>query len=133
VGANANGVLYALGGSGGGLSLFLENGKLVYEYNMLLIERYFVETKEKLLPGKHQIEVLTTIAHPAAPATIVINVDGKQVAAGEVKRTVPAAFTASETFDVGQDLGGPVSLRYMKKAPFRFNGKIEKMKIELAQ
>ncbi len=131
VGANASGVLYALGGSGGGLSLYMENGKLVYEYNMLLIERYFIESKEKLSPGKHQVEVLTTIAHPAAPATIVINMDGKQIAAGEVKRTVPAAFTASESFDVGRDLGGPVSLRYMKKAPFAFNGKINSVKVDL--
>jgi hypothetical protein len=59
------------------------------------------------------------------------NVDGKQVATGEVKRTVPAAFTASETFDVGTDLGSPVSLRYHKKAPFKFNGKIKTVKVDL--
>ena len=75
--ANANGVLYALGGGSGGLTLFMENGKLVYEYNMMIIERYTVEAKEKLSPGKHLVEVNTTIAKPGAPATIVINVDGK--------------------------------------------------------
>jgi len=131
VGTNPSGVLYALGGSGGGVTCFLENGKLVYEYNMLIIEKYTVEAKEKLAPGKHQIEVITTIAKPAAPATIVINVDGKQVATGEVKRTVPAAFTASETFDVGVDLGGTVSLRYHEKAPYKFNGKISRVQVDL--
>ncbi len=72
---------------------------------------------------------MTTTA--AAPATIVINVDGKQVATGEVKRTVPAAFTASETFDVGIDLGGTVSLRYHEKAPYKFNGKISRVQVDL--
>lgn len=131
IGANANGVLYALGGGSGGLSLFMENGQLVYEYNMMIIERYTVQTKEKLSPGKHIVEAVTTIAKPGAPATIVLRVDGKDVANGEVKRTVPAAFTASETFDVGVDLGSPVSLRYHKKAPYRFNGKINIVKVDL--
>jgi arylsulfatase A-like enzyme len=129
--ANANGVLYALGGGSGGLTLFMENGKLVYEYNMMIIERYTVETKEKLAAGKHQVEIVSTISQPGAPASIVITVNGKEVAKGEVKRTVPAAFTASETFDVGVDLGSPVSLRYHKKTPFKFNGKINSVKVDL--
>jgi arylsulfatase len=129
--ANANGVLYALGGGSGGLTCFMENGKLVYEYNMMIIEKYTVEPKTKLSPGKHTVEIITTIQKPGAPASIVINVDGKEAARGEVKRTVPAAFTASETFDVGTDLGSPVSLRYHKKAPFKFNGKINSVKVDL--
>ena len=48
-----------------------------------------------------------------------------------VKRTVPAAFTASESFDVGIDLGSPVSLDYFDRQPFRFNGKIEKVEVSL--
>ena len=50
-----------------------------------------------------------------------------------VKRTVPGAFTASETFDVGVDLGSPVSLDYFDRAPFKFDGKIEKFEVELKQ
>ena len=129
--ANANGVLYALGGGSGGLTCFMEDGKVVYEYNMMIIEHYTVETQNKLAAGKHVVEILTTIAKPGAPAAIVINIDGKEAAKGEVKRTVPAAFTASETFDVGVDLGSPVSMRYHKKAPFKFNGKINTVKIDL--
>ena len=37
---NASGVLYALGGFSGGLTLFMDAGYLVYEYNMLIIDRY---------------------------------------------------------------------------------------------
>lgn len=41
------------------------------------------------------------------------------------------AFTASETFDVGVDLGSPASLGYFDRAPFKFDGKIEKVTVEL--
>ncbi len=38
-------------------------------------------------------------------------------------------FTASETFDVGMDLGSPVTLDYHERAPFAFNGEIHKIQI----
>ena len=129
--ANANGVLYALGGGSGGLTCFMENGKLVYEYNMMIIERYTVETSSKLARRKTSGRNCFDNCKTGCACSVVISVDGKEVAKGEVKRTVPAAFTASETFDVGIDLGSPVSLRYHKKAPFKFNGKINSVKVEL--
>jgi arylsulfatase A-like enzyme len=39
--------------------------------------------------------------------------------------------TASETFDVGVDLGSPVSLEYFDRRPFAFNGKIRVVNVEL--
>ncbi|MFT5453439.1 MAG: hypothetical protein ACI9N9_002950 [Enterobacterales bacterium] len=47
----------------------------------------------------------------------------------DVLRSVPAVHTASETFDVGVDLGSPVLLDYVDRAPFEFSGKIEKIHI----
>ena len=133
IGENASGVLYALGGASGGLTLFMDKGHLVYEYNMMIIERYQARTKEKLAPGKHKIEVTTTLTEkrPLSPADVVLKVDGKEVARTTVKRTVPAAFTASETFDVGVDLGSPVSLDYFDRAPFPFSGKIGQVEVKL--
>jgi arylsulfatase len=61
----------------------------------------------------------------------VLKVDGKEVAQMAVKRAVPAAFTASETFDVGVDLGSPVSWDYFDRRPFRFDGKIGSVHVEL--
>ena len=109
----------------------MDKGQLVYEYNMLIIERTTAKSEGKLAPGKHKIEVDETIPKPGAPADVVLKVDGKEIARTTVKRTVPGAFTASETLDVGVDLGSPVSLDYFDLAPFRFNGKIEKMTVEL--
>ena len=131
VGENASGVLYALGGASGGLALYMDDGYLVYEYNMMIIERYTARSKEKLSPGKHKIEVSTAIAKPGAPAAVILNVDGNEVAHADVKRTVPTAFTASETFDVGVDLGSPVSLNYFGRSPFRFNGTLNSVNVEL--
>jgi arylsulfatase len=48
-----------------------------------------------------------------------------------VKRTVPAAFTASESFDVGVDLGSPVSADYFDRRPFRFDGRIAAVQVQL--
>ena len=133
VGENASGVLYALGGSGGGLTLYMDKGELVYEYNMMIIERYIARSANKLPAGKHRIEVTTTLASakPLSPADVVVKVDGQEVARTTVKRTVPAAFSASETFDVGVDLGSPVSIDYFDRRPFAFTGKIEKVEVGL--
>lgn len=98
---------------------------------MLVIERYGVASAEKIPAGRHRIEVETTIAKPGAPADVVLSVDGAEVARTEVARTVPAAFTASETFDVGTDLGSPVSLDYFDWRPFPFDGRIDSVIVQL--
>jgi hypothetical protein len=48
-----------------------------------------------------------------------------------VKRTVPGAFSASETLDIGVDLGSPVSLNYLDRRPFRFDGTVRAMEVSL--
>jgi hypothetical protein len=133
VGENASGVLYALGGAGGGLTLYMDKGDLVYEYNMMIIERTIARSAGKIAAGKRRIEVTTQLESPKplSPAEIVLKVDGEEVARTMVKRTVPAAFSASETFDVGVDLGSAVSLDYFDRAPFKFDGKIDKVGVKL--
>ncbi len=129
----ASGVLYALGGSGGGLTCYLDRGQLVFEYNLMIIDRSIARSAEKLSPGNHTIVVDTRLKapRPGAPADIIITVDGKEAARTTVKMTVPAAFTASESFDVGVDLGSPVSRDYFERRPFKFDGKIGTVKVEL--
>ncbi|MCI4428011.1 MAG: arylsulfatase [Burkholderiales bacterium] len=132
-GDKASGVLYALGGSGGGLALYMDKGQLVYEYNMMIIERYIARSPAPIAAGKHRIEVSTKLqsARPLSAADVVLKVDGQEVARTTVARTVPGAFSASETFDVGVDLGSTVSLDYMDRRPFRFDGKVAKVKVQL--
>jgi len=127
--ADSSGVLYALGGSSGGVALYLDEGRLVYEYNMLLIERTIARSAESLSPGRHVIEVEESIPKPGGPARVVLQVDGRKAAETTVNRCV-LAFTASETLDVGVDLGAPVSRRYAARAPFRFSGRIDRMDVD---
>ncbi|WP_231756714.1 sulfatase-like hydrolase/transferase [Lignipirellula cremea] len=132
-GKDASGVLYALGGAGGGLTCYMDDGYLVFEYNLMIVQRFIAKSKEKLTAGKHTIVVDTSLKspRPGSPADIVLTVDGKEVARTTAKMTVPAAFTASESFDVGVDLGSTVSREYYKRRPFRFNGKIQKVRVAL--
>jgi arylsulfatase len=130
-GPSASGVLYALGGVAGGLTLYLDKGHLVYEYNMMMIERYIGRSAAPLPPGRHQITVDTVIGKPAGPAAVSIAVDGGKPLQVDVKRTVPGAFSASETLDIGVDLGSPVSLDYFDRRPFRFSGKVRSAEVSL--
>ncbi len=129
----ASGVLYALGGSGGGVTCYLDRGHLVYLYNMMIIEQYAARSEIQLPAGKHKIEVLTHIAGLAKGGAVTLQVNGREVGRAELKRTVPAAFSASETFDVGVDLGSTVALDYFDKRPFAFEGEIHAIKVALTK
>jgi arylsulfatase len=122
-----------LGGAGGGVTLYMDKGDLVYEYNMMIIERYTARSATRLAAGKRRIEVTTQLESPKplSAADVVLKVDGQEVGRTKVKRTVPAAFSASETFDVGVDLGSTVSLDYFDRRPFKFDGNIEKVEVKL--
>jgi arylsulfatase len=128
---NASGVLYAVGGAGGGLTVYMDRGILVYEYNMMIIEQYAHRSRTPLGAGRHVIEVVTDIKGPGQSGTVTLIVDGNSVGEVDLKRTVPAAFTATETFDVGVDLGSTVSLSYYDRRPFAFTGKIESVQVQL--
>jgi len=76
---------------------------------------------------------MRTALKRAAPAEVSFRINGKEAASGTVERTIPAAFTASETFDVGLDTSSPVADDYFEKAPFEFNGSIKRLHFENLQ
>ena len=51
---------------------------------------------------------------------------------GEVAQVVPGRFSATETFDIGMDLGSVVSPAYREHAPYPFTGTIDNIVIEVA-
>lgn len=129
-GERASGVLYAMGGFNGGVSLFMDDGYLAYEYNMLGMCRYKVRSPDRLPAGRHALEIEFTMSEGRAPrraASYVLRVNGEQIAAAEVGITVPGAFSACETFDIGCDLGSPVAHEYFDRAPFRFSGTVHEV------
>jgi arylsulfatase A-like enzyme len=130
--ANANGVLYKLGANSGGLTCYVENGVLCYEYNLFIIQRTKIRSKQKLPMGRVKIEVETVYAVPkrGGPLSITVKVNGEVVAKGQVPISAPLAFTANDCLDIGIALGSPVSLSYYNKMPFKFNGTINQVRVE---
>jgi hypothetical protein len=82
--------------------------------------------------GAVEVKVKSDWQTAQAPATITFRADGEQVGQGRVERSATSGFSGSETFDSCTDLGSPVSLDYHKRAPFEFNGRIERVNIKFA-
>ncbi|MBV8204103.1 MAG: sulfatase-like hydrolase/transferase, partial [Candidatus Eremiobacteraeota bacterium] len=130
--ANADGVLYKLGANSGGLTLYVEDGILCYEYNLFIIQRTKIRSTKKLPAGRLKIEVETSYAElrPAGPLDVKLKVNGETFAQGRVPVSAPLAFTANDCLDIGIALGSPVSLDYKDKAPFKFNGTIDSVHVQ---
>ncbi len=131
--ANGNGVIIAQGGRFGGWALYLKDGKPVYTYNFLGLERFTVAGTEALPAGKSTVRL--EFAYDGGGngkggnANLLVN--GKSVATGRVERTQPTIFSADETADVGMDNGTPVVEDYGSVRGL-FNGKVQKVTIEIS-
>jgi len=126
----ANGVLYALAGFSGGITCYIKDGYLNYEFNLFEVQRTKLKSREKLAQGKARIEVESKLVDKiGGPMDIVMRVNGKVVGQTRVPAAMSLHFTSNATFDIGTDLDSPVSLDYYDQAPFAFNGTIGKTKI----
>jgi len=131
-----NGVIVTHGGAFGGYALYLVQGKPTFTYNFIGLARAKWQGPA-LAPGRHTI---TFDFQPASGGLVelpfgrggtgVLSVDGQQVAARSMPRTVPIILTLDETFDVGLDTGTSVDDGDYQ-VPARFNGKIAKLTIDL--
>jgi arylsulfatase len=124
-------VLYALGSSSGGLTCYLDDGYLCYEYNLFIIMRTKLRSEERLPAGPARIEISTDYVEvkPGGPLSVRLTVNGVQHASGVVPISAPLLFTANDCLDIGTCLGGPVSLDYFDRAPFPFNGTIDAVNV----
>ncbi len=122
----ASGVLYALGANSGGLTCYMDDGHLCYEYNLFILQRTKARSEAPLGAGRHSIRVETvyTEARPGGPLAVTLSVDGDVVATAAVPISAPLLFTANDCLDIGTCLGSPVSLDYFDRAPFPFDGTI---------
>jgi len=129
----AEGLLMTQGGRFNGLGLYLLQGKPVFHYNLVGVERTTIAGKDKLATGKHSIVVDFKYNGPGIgkSATATLTVDGKKVADGKIARTIPFRVSADETLDIGEDTGTPVSEDY--HVPFKFTGTIDKVVIKLSE
>jgi hypothetical protein len=129
----ASGVLLAQAGRFGGWSLYVKDGKPLYTYNWLGLQRYTVAATQALPAGKATIRFEFTYdgggIGKGGVGTLFVN--GKKVGTGRIERTQCCVFSADEGADVGADEATPVIETY--KVPFKFTGKIDKVTIELKE
>jgi arylsulfatase len=123
-------VLVAAGGLYGGYAFFVDDNELVYEYNAYNEDRFQIRSDRPLPAGDVELRADYEAVGPTS-GLVTLYVNGEQVGQGEVGRTMPAQFSLSETFDVGEDTGTPVSKDYTRDNAF--NGKLDRVVINVAQ
>jgi hypothetical protein len=123
--------LVTQGGRFNGWGLYLLDGKPVFHYNLVGVQRYNVAGPDKLSAGKHTVvlDFKYDGGGLGKGGLATLSVDGKQVAQQKFARTIPFRISADETLDIGEDTGTPVSEDY--HVPFKFTGTIAKVVILL--
>lgn len=127
----AQGVVVAAGGIGG-YSFFIKDGYLMYENSFFGRERDLIKSNIKVPTGKKvtlKFEYRHTAKEFGGGGTGRIFIDGKQVGQMDFAHVPPVRYSATETFDIGNDLGQAVSTQY--KNGFPFTGTIEEVRIDL--
>ena len=138
----AEGMIVTLGGRFGGYALYLLNGKPVFVYNLLDLERFRWEGGvggiigddlfgKALKPGKHTLvfDFKYDGPGPGKSGTGVFTVDGRELARKKLEHTIPLMMTIDETFDIGMDTRTGVDDSY--ELPFKFTGTIDKLTFKL--
>ncbi|MBD9372993.1 arylsulfatase [Rhizobium sp. ARZ01] len=132
VAEGSDGMLVTEGGKFGGFGLYVLKGKPVFLYNVLDLERHRWEGKDALAAGKHTLtfDFVSDGGGFGKGGTGVLKVDGKEVAEQKIAHTIPFLMPWDETFDVGIDTRtGVDDADY--KVPFKFNGTVNKVTVEL--
>jgi arylsulfatase A-like enzyme len=128
--AGAEGVIVAVGGNIGGWSLYVKDGRPKYCYNFYGLQQYYVEGKDKLPAGNHQVryEFAYEGGGIGKGGDVTLYVDGKAVGTGRVDQTEPLVFSADETLDIGNETGSPVTTDYKTR---KFSGEVRWVEIDV--
>jgi arylsulfatase A-like enzyme len=127
----AEGVIIAQGGSIGGWSLYLKEGKPRYCYNLLGIQRFYVECSSEVPAGRHQVRMEFDYDGPGMGkgGTATLYLDGVEVGEGKVGGTAAMIFSADDTCDIGVENGALVADDY--PVPNRFTGEVNWVEIDV--
>jgi arylsulfatase A-like enzyme len=130
----AEGVIVAQGGEFAGWSLYLKNGRPKYCYNLFGLQRFYIEGATEIPAGAHQVRMEFTYdgGGLGKGGTVSLYVDGEKTGEGRVEGSVPMAFSADETCDVGSDTASPVSDDYTAEGS-RFTGTVDWVQIDIAE
>jgi arylsulfatase A-like enzyme len=123
--AGAAGVLYATGNQNSGLSVFVQEDRLVFDYNCFG-DHYVGESDIEVPVGESVVGVrFRRSADGSGHATLVIN----EAECGRVEIPFVMLIISSIGPSVGFDHGSPVSQRYA--SPFPFTGRLDRVDIQI--
>ena len=126
--SGGDGVLVAEGGAGAGYTLYVKDRRPSYTYNFFRRQITTIAGTEPLPPGKSVVELRFVYdgGGRGLGATVTLSVNGKTVGQSRLERTVPAAYSFEETFNVGEDSASAVG---PYAAPFAFTGTLERLEL----
>jgi uncharacterized repeat protein (TIGR03803 family) len=137
--AAAEGVIIAKGGRDGGFSLFVKEGKLIYEINTADGVHEELVSSRPLPSGRVRVAfAFDAVAQPimvSTPASGLsagvarLYIDGEEVAQAHFADYGRPGGASTEPLEIGRDTGTPVSDLY--DSPFAFTGRVEKIEIDL--
>jgi len=139
----AEGMIVTSGGRFAGYGFYLLQGKPVFLWNLIDLERIKWEGPEALTPGRHTIEfdfkyegigvgtlAFNNFSGLGRPGTGTLKVDGNVVATKRMERTLPMILQWDESFDIGSDtLTGVNDEDY--QPPFPLTAKLNKLTIKV--
>ena len=130
--SGAEGVIVAQGGAFGGWTLYAHEGKPAYCYNLFGLQQFKVYGESPIPAGDHQVRVEFSYdgGGLGKGGDAVLFLDGEKVGEGRVDATVPMAFSADETTDIGSDSATPVS-DDVTAGETEFSGRVKWVEIDL--
>jgi arylsulfatase len=130
-------VLFSLGANDGGLSLYVQDGRLRFAYNYVGRHVFYAESNVAVPPGRHRLRLefevtgKPDIAHgKGAPGRSQLYVDEKLVGQADIPLTNPLSIGLLAAFFCGADAGATVTPNY--KSPFAFTGTIHKVTVDVS-
>lgn len=129
----AQGVVATQGGHSAGWVLAAFNGRPTFIYNFFGLKGQTLRLRGErpLAPGRHALTVDFQYdgGGMGKGATLVLKVDGEEVARGRAEYTVPGWWPL-EGVGIGRDVGTPVTEDY--RVPFPFSGRVERLDVKVA-
>jgi hypothetical protein len=122
----AQGTIVAQGGSFGGWGLMVHQGAARFAYNLLGVQMFITDAERPIPAGEHQVraEFAYDGGGLAKGGTVTLYYDGEKTGEGKITLTEPMLFTATETAEVGRELGTPI-IAGTSPQDTEFTGKIK--------
>ncbi|ABV92681.1 sulfatase [Dinoroseobacter shibae DFL 12 = DSM 16493] len=141
----AEGMIVTSGGRFAGYGFYLKDGKPVFTWNLLNLDRVRWEAPDALPPGQHTVAFefqydglgAGTLAYGSTSGmgqggTGTLKVNGIAVDTRQMKQTIPVILQWDEAFDIGSDtLTGVHDADYVP--PFALTARLDKLTIKVDQ